>query len=387
MSDGYSSDDEAVPRTSSVTLGFVDTEVTPSEQPIFEDSFIGGQPVWFHENSPPPEELVSCKNCGGVLALILQAFSPLEDALYDRALYVFGCQKSSCNRQKGTIRALRAVSKDPDRVSGYKKEIEESQKQTLDSKLNLGEGNDFLFDQNPFAGSDNPFGGANPFDQQKQTNSPEKKKQERKEGKLDFASIAAKAAPLPKAPSNKASELPEYPGYFLYVDQENFHKKKAQKLPDNVNIADSALDYELETSSARELAPESQAVATSLQDKVFQHFSEIVEYNPLQVLRYDLGGSPLLFSSLGEVAGQVAQSLVPKPAYNPSSERRFELQVMPKTIIDFEKNNVEITGGIEWGTIIVYTDVEDYVPNLDENHVGYVEEWVGVQWEEPVKRK
>lgn len=395
--DGFSSDEEDVsslPRSSPVSLGFVDTEISTSgDEPTVEDSFIGGQPVWFHEDSRPADELISCKNCSGPLSLILQAFSPLEGALYDRAIYIFGCQKSGCNRAPGSIRALRAVQKDPKTMAELEKQI----KDELDPKLGQGKEKNFLFNNdakaensNPFGASSNPFGvDSNPFGASSSTTNPFDKKTTSEAPKVDFASIAAQNAPskpAKKKPTIKS--LPEYPGYFIYVDQEKFQKKQQKKLPDNVKISDSALDFENDGPSIKELNPEAQSVASGLQDKVFQHFSEIAEYNPLQVLRYNLGGTPLLFTSKDDVALKVTKNLIPRPGFNPSSERQFELQMMPKAIMDFEKNvDAKIGEGMEWGTILVYTDKEDLMPVLDENHVGYVEEWVGVQWEEAIKRK
>lgn len=52
---------------------------------------------------------------------------------------------------------------------------------------------------------------------------------------------------------------------------------------------------------------------------------------------------------------------------------------MPYAISMLEKEEAGLDG-MEWGTIIVATCV--CVPKvLDANQVGYVEEWVGVQWE------
>ena len=66
---------------------------------------------------------------------------------------------------------------------------------------------------------------------------------------------------------------------------------------------------------------------------------------------------------------------------------------MPKAIMDLEdlgnNRNVginDILNGMSWGTIIVCTDEEDFIPeeSFDANQVGYIEEWCGVQWEESV---
>lgn len=102
----------------------------------------------------------------------------------------------------------------------------------------------------------------------------------------------------------------------------------------------------------------------------------MVGYNPLQVLRYDLGGKPLLYA---ETKVDIL-STVPRPGYNPSSQRIFEMQLMPKMIFDLEEV-VSVDNGMEWGTILVFTDVENYMPEFDEHGVGYVEECVKVQWE------
>ena len=74
-----------------------------------------------------------------------------------------------------------------------------------------------------------------------------------------------------------------------------------------------------------------------LNDKYFEMFSNTVKHNPGQVLRYDLGGKPLLYSGkmmLPKILAQPAN--IPRPSFNPSSERRFELQLMPKAIMDLE---------------------------------------------------
>lgn len=396
---GYSSDEEEndIPKTSGVYLGFIDAEIEDAdEEPTIEDSFVGGQPIWLHPDSKPSDDLISCKNCTGPLSLILQAFSPLEGSLYDRVIYVLGCKKPSCSRKNGSIRAIRGISKDPKKLAELEKEQQDELKAQLDEKLKLENARNInLFDtdsksnpfgsSNPFGASDNPFGASsNPFEAEKKE--PSKKE----ETKPNFASVASKAAP-PKVSKPKSSikTLPQWPGYFIYVDQEKFKKKAQPKLPENLNISDSVLDTEAEvpsSSASKDLSPDAQHLSNSLQDSVFQHFSDIVAYNPLQVLRYELGGKPLLFSAKDETAVKVSKNLVPNPGFNPSSSRHFELQIMPKVIMDLEKDDTDPVNGIDWGTIFVYTDVEDYVPELDDNHVGYIEEWAGVQWEEEVQR-
>ena len=124
------------------------------------------------------------------------------------------------------------------------------------------------------------------------------------------------------------------------------------------------------------LDPRTEKISKFLDDDVFQKFQEVVSYNPGQVLRYDLGGLPLYYAK----TPKEFEDLVAKPAYNPSSRRVFEMQLMPKMILDLEEE-VSLTDGMDWGTIMVYTDIKNYIPKFDENQVGYVQEVVKVQWE------
>lgn len=374
-------------KTTDVFLGFVDTDFeSAGEKPTVEDTFFGGQPIWLNDVQPK-DDLLVCKNCLGDLALILQANCPLEDELYDRVLYVLGCQNAMCQRKAGSIRCIRGVSKDAVK-------IEELKKKELEVELKLKEPKKFEFD-NPFGnsassgGSSNPFDTnpfaaaavSNPFEANPETQEVKQTKQEAKQETKQETKKQIKQA-------KQTKKLPEYPGFFTYVDKEKF-TKPSNKLPDNIKIDPSVIESEAETSSSANdmnLTPEFQSISNSLQDEVFSHFSQVLQQNPLQVLRYDIGGKPLLFSSSDDVFNKIQKDLIPKPGFNPSSHRRFELQIMPKIILNFEKDLNDLTKGLEWVTIIVYTDVEDFVPNLDESedHVGYVEEWCGVQWEELV---
>lgn len=388
-SDEYSSDEEESPK-SQVYLGFVDAPISAEEPATLEDTFIGGQPIWFNSKSAPPIELVSCKNCASPMALLLQAFSPMEGTFYDRIIYIFACKKSSCRRKKGCIRAIRAVCKDPKIIAANKQEVEASTKKELDEKLQAEtqkkleiELTKDLFtskgyhSSNAFGDSPNPFGSSNPF-------SAPPKAGPKVDPKKTYAEAGSKAAPPPKPePVRMTSALPEYPGSFIYVKSEKFHKKK-QELPKDFKIDQEALDTDAEPSGGKGDDPKINEIVGMMDDTVFQKFAETVSYNPSQILRHDLGGVPLLYSSKDDVAKVFAgEPKIPNPGYNPSSVRHFELQLMPKAIIDLEKDETDIMlNGMEWGTIIVATDVEDFVPKLDENHVGYVEEWCGVQWEE-----
>ncbi|GMG21218.1 unnamed protein product [Ambrosiozyma monospora] len=434
-------------------LGFIDVPISVDEQPELEDTFIGGEPKWLHPNSPPPLELVSCKNCKKPMRLLLQTYSNLENTFYDRIIYIFGCNNSACRRKEGTIRAIRAVRKDTKimkqretelndylakeeakkkKAEEKKKEQEELTKNLFSTSLNdnkssnpFGASNS----SNPFGatGSSNPFGSAsssNPFGSSSSSSATAtanpfdtKPRQEGKKGeqaKTSYSQAAASSSVTSDKPTKHSSpqskkldvKLPSYPGYLLYIDAESLDPKKQQLPPIPSNIMPSESEDSGEKASQGsskssknskpgKLTPEQQEIAKMLDDPTFNHFTSILSYNPSQVFRYDLNGSPLLYSGSDSVAkifnikSNKGQARIPS---QPGTTKRFELQLMPKAIYDLESgcgDEIDILkDGMEWGTIIVATDDKDYVDvgQFDENSVAYVEEWCGVQWEEEVKR-
>jgi len=133
-------------------------------------------------------------------------------------------------------------------------------------------------------------------------------------------------------------------------------------------------------------------------DKTFQKFADRLAQNPEQVLRYEFGGMPLLYSKTDAVgklflkssseagSGKVktihqGSGRIPR-CPNCASARVFELQLVPQAIAELE---VEEEGmeGMEWGTIILGVCEKDCGERgVIDGDVGWMEDWVGVQWEE-----
>lgn len=441
--DEYSSDEEDLfdsPK-SDVFLGFVDIGIgEDDEYPTIEDTFIGGQPIWPHPESIPEESDLKCDNCGKLMALLVQAYAPLDGKAYDRIIYVFACKNTAqCSKKKGSVKAIRAINKDPAIAEKIYEEQQEATQKALDEKLRLENKRQFqiemtkdLFDtskpsdkqgafssnsQNPFKSSQ-PFGSVNPFtssapfgssstDKKPEEKKPEERKPEEKKTseKKSYAEAAKVTKPASAPLKPLRSDLPEYPGFILFTEKEKLKKvtlepelEKYKHLIENAGEDDEGSskgakkERTLSSSSSSSAAVNTHTnqISKMLDDKYFENFTSVVNHNPTQVLRYDLGGQPVLYSGRDEVAKQISELTVPDPAYNPSSRRRFELQLMPKAIMDLEGEGstvADILNGMSWGTIIVYTDEEDYIPSLDEHHVGYVREYCGVQWEESVGRQ
>ncbi|ODV68856.1 hypothetical protein HYPBUDRAFT_104684 [Hyphopichia burtonii NRRL Y-1933] len=441
--DEYSSDEEDLfdeNEKTDVYLGFVDDVIESDEddeesQPTIEDTFIGSKPIWLHPDSQPDPASLTCDNCDKKMALLMQAFAPIDGKLYDRVIYIFACKNTGqCSKKKGSVKCIRGINKDPKKIAQIKAEQEEEVRKQLDEKLkidnqkklnieltkdlfnnsNSGSGNPF--GSNPFgSSSSNPFENkSSPFTAPAKSNDEESKKEDKKTNdKKTYAQASALKADnkVSKIKSKDPITLPSYQGYFIYVDQEKFKKvtlepelEKYKHLVEEMEMDEgSSSDKKgrsssVSSSSSATLNPQAKKISNMLDDKYFENFTNVVKHNPSQILRYDLGGKPLLYNGKDEVAKKFIieegkDFNVPNPGYNPSSKRQFELQLMPQTIMNLEQledsNNIainDILNGMSWGTIIVCTDIEDYIPeeNFDENHVGYIEDWCGVQWEESV---
>lgn len=138
-------------------------------------------------------------------------------------------------------------------------------------------------------------------------------------------------------------------------------------------------------------------------DKAFIRFSTRLGHNPEQVLRYEFGGVPLLYSYgdavgkrvHGPMAGQghdsnakvktvtsggiEGQMSIPPCEYC-SGERVFEMQLVPHAISVLEESKGGLDG-MEWGTIILGVCSHDCGPK-EVGDTVWREEWAGVQWEE-----
>lgn len=181
------------------------------------------------------------------------------------------------------------------------------------------------------------------------------------------------------------SDLPKaYPQYYLEDDMEYLDKLP---LPDQAIITETMDLDEPNGSSSGGGGKEDKEVYESTIDKAFQKFADRLSQNPEQVIRYEFKGQPLLysktdaaakaFSGSGEGKVKTTAGGIPKCG-SCGSERVFEVQLTPHTIMELEKEE-EGLDGMEWGTVILG------VCGADCGKVGevsYSEEWAGVQWEE-----
>ncbi|CCH59967.1 hypothetical protein TBLA_0C01530 [Henningerozyma blattae CBS 6284] len=404
-------------------LAFIDSAVKLDDELTTEDTFIGGKPIWLVEDSKPNDELLNCKNCKNHsnMKLLLQSFAPLDEELMeelqvkndvsnlnmsyinaddDRVLYIFICTK--CQGKNNSINVLEVLSK----INTQSNQQITSSSIVTEKINSLDEGKKFdinPFDlsnnANPFANggdnknndtdNNNPFSNsANPF-----ASISNEKNQQTKENDKNEEKISIKMARKlhDKMKDKEFNKDKEFKNYLLYVEEETFKNKKPDflKLPKNLKINKEAVELSedgiiekdtLDGNNPIKLDPRTERLSKFLDDDTFQKFQEIIGYNPGQVLRYNIGGEPLLYSKDKHGIKNI-NDIVARPSYNPSSKRIFEMQLMPKMILDLEEDDIDVNKGMEWGTVMIFSDLENYIPEFDSNGVGYVEELVKVQWE------
>ncbi|KYK54755.1 putative 20S rRNA accumulation protein 4 [Drechmeria coniospora] len=399
----------------SVLLGYASRD---ADEDII--SKLGGRPDWIESNQAPSAALARCRGCQELMALLLQLNGELPERFpgHERRLYVFACRKSSCRRKEGSIRVLRAVRVWEDEVpapKGTAMDVDESAVQHEKSKpttsaasaSGLGES---LFGAKTWGGGasgGNPFasntdssnassglssGSANPFSSASSHSSAAAPEQSTKEAPsvrstatlsktfAESLSLNAPAgqtwpqpSPIPSESWPDSDSLPRpYPTLYLSEADYETLDQTPEKTPANVRIEDA---------DAEEPSILDREAFESSMDATFQKFADRLAQNPDQVIRYEFAGTPLLYSKTDAVADKFAKGTLPGCG-NCGARRTFEVQLTPNAIAELEADEMDLEG-MEWGTVIVGVCEKDCAPRQAAKGVaGYLEEWVGVQWEE-----
>lgn len=350
-----------------------------------------------------------------MMTLLLQLNGDLPDRFpgHERRLYIFACRAKSCRRKEGSIRGIRAVrvSKTASGGNKEKKKKEEAPPKPVHhnlgnaifgSKPPLSPGNagtnpfsttSTTHHFNPFSSSANPI--SLPTTSSPIAPKPGQQPSDQETLPKTFAQkvrLSAPAAPpRPPSPWPEDCALPQpYPSYYLDAEYESLDVQSPKPSPSQRAQFDSA-----PSASTNDPAEEAGAFESSL-DKTFHRFADRLAQNPLQVLRYEFAGSPLLCSKTDPV-GRIFSPPPPSNSKitttaasgnniprcgNCTSERVFELQLTPQTIAELEEGEEDIEG-MEWeGVVLGVCSVDCEARGVEKGQVGWVEEWVGVQWED-----
>ncbi|KAL8789090.1 MAG: hypothetical protein Q9213_001353 [Squamulea squamosa] len=414
--------------TTNVMLGYASMEPTGDTF-----SHLGGNPAW-PDNDPPSASLAKCMTCNSMMALILQLNGDLPEYLpdHERKLYVFTCRNKPCRRKQGAIKAIRATKNRTSsiRCLSHNHQIPEQNEPSKPSQpvplvgdsifksRNLGQP---ITNPNPFSTS-KPTTNANPFStsskaancnthcQQKHPIKPLPTVSAHKEAPLHetFAQRARISSPPPSSPSSRLRSpwpsptlLPQtYPSYHLDADYETLDAPSPKNGPSSLkyNVTSSSSDVRDPPATDENDDPANWLSGPAKADKTFLRFAARLAQNPEQVLRYEWCGQPLLYSKDDEVgkafpsassstaasSQRMSQNQIPGCA-NCGSRRVFEFQLTPHAISELEREE-EGLEGMDWGTIVVGSCEQDCVERgVEAGKVGWVEEWVGVSWEESIK--
>lgn len=226
-------------------------------------------------------------------------------------------------------------------------------------------------------------------------------------------------------------DAPAYPPLYLSTVSEYLPEKPKFSLPPGTQIVDPSEIDEKNVKDASSWVSEAYENSLNI-DQVFDKFSQRVEIEPEQVVRYDLKGTPLPFSSSDATFKRLFPDPKPesvtitKAAFNVASPQKrvydassipacpscgaarvFECQLMPnminvlsspssvndKNLTDEERRQAVATalkkgdqdarGSMEWGTCMVFSCENDCCrdENNKESKESWKEEFVLVQWD------
>lgn len=366
------------------------------------------------------------------MVLLLQLNGELPDKFpgHDRRLYVFACRRQTCQRRQGSVRAIRGtrISKEAVEASKAAKEAQEAEekrrKEEASKPKNEGPGlGNALFGGAPAAGSGvaNPFssGSANPFS----SGGGAANSNPFASGSSSPFSSSAAAAPAKQEEPKKEDPASALPKTFAETLNLNNTQKveqgpppppeawpAADKLPKPYPVSYlSDAEYETldpepapvpqKTEMEIDDTPEQggsggidKEVFESSMDAVFQKFADRLAQNPDQSIRYEYGGTPLLYSKKDNVGKVLTAAAAAKKSGMPrcgncGAGRVFEVQLTPQAITELEEQEELGLEGMEWGTVIVgVCEADCLARGSGDDKAGYVEEWCGVQWEELAKK-
>jgi len=354
----------------SVDLGFAekcDKKIYLSS--LFYPSKIGGRPAWLRWDSLPKPEDLQCGNCGKQLVLLCQIYVPMDLPVglsgvmqpFHRTLYLFCCRDGPCSKFSTSVKAFRAERQHLPSDPNYD-----------DSDLNEVELTELCYEMEKPHNLCNLCGcrGDKKCSSchgvrycSKQHQAVDWKHRHKKECHNNGNGLIQQLENIKVNDDNK--ELAKHPIFFqeyeIVIEAEPEAPRTTAKMaveeeyPEASKPADRQLEKDL-----RKL--ESQKV-----DETFAHFRERIDREPEQVIRYDIGKTPLWVSS----ANAATQGNIPRcPACG--SERQFEFQVLPQMI---NYLGVETTmDSIDFGTLCVYTCARNCVEGE-----AYKEEFVWKQ--------
>jgi len=390
-----------------------------------------------------PFDSSRCRHCKNPMELLVQLWAPFENSPYDRAVYVWGCARSNCQRKSGSIRAWRGLRYNEKYASKLERKLARKRDHKRPPASPL-EGDKHIHQNvNPFAMSTGmataPHSGLG-FDVFNITSplgsddalTPQDSILD-EESDNDSASTSSSASSVVAALASVTLEeslwqsAPLYPPQYLSTAGEFIPpSNKAPHERADVVGNDNGPSQEGHSWAAEKYENSMRT------DHVFDRFNERTAHEPQQCVRYDLGGIPMPFASddlyrqlfplsseksaLTPVTGAPfdVQQLLPNRGYSAAtvpicshcgSRRVFEYQLMPNlnnilrsssstgedSMTDAQRKEILrqlLNGGpdghgMEWGTVLVFSCEKDCCQgrSVKEKQGTWTEEVVLVHWD------
>ncbi|KAG0349353.1 hypothetical protein BG004_007537 [Podila humilis] len=403
-----------------ILLGMPDSLMESQDDVDPYTTKIGGVPLWLQKDLPAPSRFGICEACGKQLYLLIQAYVPLEKSAYDRVVYVWACNQRLCMRKKGSFRVARALKLNQEYAQKLEKKAKPAA--TSSATKPLPAANPFAapgaFDMgnalfggassgfnSPFAtpvsnGFAPPagFGVSAGFGAPAAPPTP-----------LSFASATAFSLPeknnsnddkdeqieVKEESRNWPQSIVSFSPHYLYITEEviedsDTEDEIAQRYAHFAQLEQDTNDEDSEGGASWGGEAYEKSSLPKGMDKAFQKFTERVQSWPDQCVRYDFPGIPLLFSYSDSTAQQLlppntklhSKHVTPSAHRIPrcpacKGPRGFEFQLMPnllsllavtsqkylspeeKASLNSRKGADLFNIGMEWGTILVYSCVED----------------------------
>ncbi|KAJ1859356.1 hypothetical protein GGH12_000129 [Coemansia sp. RSA 1822] len=445
-----------------VTLGYSDGSVEPGCTDAFT-SKLGGLPQWLDDTSAIPAA-AHCGQCGSAMVQLAQAYAPLDGSPYDRVLYIWACCRRACTGKPGAARAVRAHLLNTEYALKLAKQNKPAVKRKVPSALagglfgntsptvaaavdfgsvwrsgsNLTDStalSDSLF-TGPLFGKQAPSNTGDVLSCKHTADAQSESLSEPLFGKpklpkvrqglssscsgedsLAVEDLSARLCQIAISPEKPQSEWPtdmesvaaQYLAFETetLADDEQIHQQYRTEIDQALDLAAEASCHKGKGSQAAGSGEPNwseeryeRAVLPKGTDAAFSRFTYIVEKNPEQVMRYQFGGRPLLYTTQDDTARVLGagtdtanddddddddamcadEYLTSKlsPCPHCGGQRVFECQLMPAllTVLELPVHTAAATVstkerlagselmrafdmGLEFGTMLVYVCAAD----------------------------
>ncbi|KAG2113212.1 programmed cell death protein 2 [Suillus discolor] len=328
--DWSDSDDEIGAEVETAVLlgvpdGIMETETDIKDAAV---SRIGGHPAILPSREPPFSSS-QCKICSYPMELLVQVWCPVEDSPMDRALYIWGCSRSACQRKDGSVRAWRALRYNAEYAAKLAKKLakKQAQQKASSSVKTAPATNPFAMQAKstpgPFGLGDHVFGQPAPTvaapaieDEPEDTCDTESVTSDSSAHSLI---IAMASTTIDDSPWQAA---PSFPPLYLSTTSEYLPPPPKTKISQSAHIEDPTDEY---PKDGKDVSWAFEPYENSLEvDGVFDRFTKRVSHTGEQCLRYELKGIPLPFSS-----DKVFDRLFPFPPQDPLPVTKAAFKVVP----------------------------------------------------------